>query len=78
MCAGSHVISEPHPAASNGQVGGYRTVYKQMTFATVRGAGHMVNTADCTACVYSRLYSMCVQQHSLQNVPCKMTTSLSV
>jgi serine carboxypeptidase-like clade 2 len=28
--------------ASNGQVGGYRTVYKQMTYATVRGAGHMV------------------------------------
>ena len=30
-------------AASNGQVGGYRTVYKEMTFATVRGAGHMVS-----------------------------------
>jgi serine carboxypeptidase-like clade 2 len=28
--------------ASNGQVGGYRTVYKQMTYTTVRGAGHMV------------------------------------
>lgn len=29
--------------ASNGQVGGYRTVYNEMTYATVRGAGHMVS-----------------------------------
>lgn len=37
-------INKPFAAwkASNGQVGGYRTVYNEMTYATVRGAGHMV------------------------------------
>jgi serine carboxypeptidase-like clade 2 len=37
-------VDKPFAAwmASNGEVGGYRTVYKQMTYSTVRGAGHMV------------------------------------
>lgn len=35
-----------HIAASNEQVGGYRIVYKEMTYATVRGAGHMVSVTS--------------------------------
>ncbi|GLJ12297.1 hypothetical protein SUGI_0188230 [Cryptomeria japonica] len=33
-----------HPWMSDGEVGGYSVVYKGLTFATVRGAGHQVPT----------------------------------
>lgn len=58
-----------HIAASNGQVGGYRIVYKEMTYATVRGAGHMVSVISI--CLSSQLvhlpflYRYLVHSHSM-------------
>jgi serine carboxypeptidase-like clade II len=39
---GLPVRSAWHPWHVDGQVGGYRLGYEGLTFATVRGAGHMV------------------------------------